>query len=305
MDPTLPRPPSPWIAVFLGLICNGLGHVYSRRIALGLGIFGAWLLLGVAWAFGLRGGLRPALAGLITMLLFGLVQAVHAGVAARRSRDLPRRWLSRPVGLTVLFLAATGVNWAWRPLMRAAVVQTWVMPSGGMLPTLEIGDYFVSVPGMRIDRGAIVLYQHEGGGRSESPYVHRVVAIAGDTVEVRDGRLVLNGAAVPGEELSGNCTYFTRFDNEWRGEPCRARTETIGEVTYRILCAPDRPCGDVPFQRVPPGHVFLLGDHRDNAADSRVFGPVRERAILGRARWALFSWGPEGLRNERSGIELR
>ena len=50
---------------------------------------------------------------------------------------------------------------------------------------------------------------------------------------------------------------------------------------------------------MPPGTVFLVGDHRDHSADSRVFGPVPVDRVKGRAWVALFSWGPNGLRTDR------
>lgn len=179
------------------------------------------------------------------------------------------------------------------------------MSTGSMLPGLQVGDLVVAVPKARIERGAVVVHSAPRGARSGEPGLKRVVAIGGDTVAVRDGRLFLNGTAAPGETLRGECTYSTvRLGGEWREEACRQRAETLGGVTYRIVCAPEAPCGDFPSQEVPPGHVFLLGDHRDSSADSRYFGPIPEASILGRVRWVSLSFGPDGLRGERFGTEI-
>jgi signal peptidase I len=307
MEPTARSPRRPWLAVLLGLLCNGLGHVYAGRVLLGLGVYAVWLAVATGFAFGLASGPVRAAGALGATVLYWLGQAIHAGSIARRTREVDRHWLSRSLGLLLLYVMATGVNIAARPVLNAFVVQTYVLPTASMVPTLEIGDLIVAAPRGNIERGAVVVHAAQPGSRSRDPLVKRVVAVAGDTVEVRDGRLVLNGSALAGEELPGACTYFAirQPRGEWLEQPCRARAETLGEVAYRTYCAPDQPCGDYGPERVPEGHVFVLGDHRDASADSRVYGPIPESSILGRVRWIYFSMGPEGMRRERIGLEVR
>jgi len=107
--------------------------------------------------------------------------------------------------------------------------------------------------------------------------------------------------------LLGLCAVLLSLRyREWRLEDCAVRTETLGDVTYRIACTPDSPCGeDVPPTRVPPGMFFVLGDRRDHSVDSRYYGPVPEADLLGRVRWVYFSIGPGGVRWERIGERVR
>jgi signal peptidase I len=211
-------------------------------------------------------------------------------------------------GWTLTILAVL----AFRTFLYEAVY----IPSGSMLPTLQIGDYVVVEKwayGARLPftrtaqvqwstpaRGDIVVLLNPNGGRAEDDLIKRVVAVAGDTVEIRDGHLVVNGEPVPRQPQPGPCTYWNEPDKgRWVEEPCADFVERLGDHVFHTHCSPDRPCGDVVAQKVPEGTVFLAGDHRDRSADSRVFGPVPVGRVKGRARIALVSWGPTGLRWDR------
>ncbi len=199
---------------------------------------------------------------------------------------------------------------------RTFLYEAVYIPSGSMIPTLQIGDYVIvekwaygarlpftesaqllwSTPG----RGDIVVLLAPPGNPRGDDLIKRVVAVAGDKVEIRDGALILNGKPVPRRRLEGDCTYWNRPEGgSWREEPCVSFEEKLDDHRYRSYCTPFVPCGDVPEQIVPPGTVWLAGDHRDHSADSRVFGPVPVGRIKGRAWVALVSWGPDGPRWNR------
>ena len=201
---------------------------------------------------------------------------------------------------------------AFRTLLYEAVY----IPSGSMIPTLQIGDYVIVEKwayGARLPftesaqatwatpkRGDIVVLLAPPGNPRNDDLIKRVVAVAGDKVEIRDGALVLNDEPVPRRRIDGPCTYWNKLEGgPWREEPCVAFEERLGTHTYRSYCTPYLPCGDVPPSTVPPGMVWLAGDHRDHSADSRVFGPVPVGRVKGRARMALASWGPDGPRWDR------
>jgi signal peptidase I len=211
-------------------------------------------------------------------------------------------------GWTITILAVL----AFRTFLFEAVY----IPSGSMIPTLLIGDYVIVEKwayGARLpftptaqatwstpERGDIVVLLAPPNNVRDDDLIKRVVAVGGDTVEIKDGGLVVNETPVPRERIPGVCTYWNKSEaGAWREMPCVAHEETLGTHKYRSYCAPYMPCGDVPPEVVPPGHVWLAGDHRDQSADSRVFGPVPVGRVKGRAWMALASWGPDGLRWDR------
>jgi signal peptidase I len=199
---------------------------------------------------------------------------------------------------------------------RTFLYEAVYIPSGSMIPTLQIGDYVVVEKwayGARLpytesaqatwatpQRGDIVVLLAPPGNPRSDDLIKRVVAVAGDTVEILDGALVLNGQPVPRHRVEGPCTYWNKIEGgPWREEPCAAFRERLGTHEYGSYCTPYLPCGDVPPSTVPPGTVWLAGDHRDHSADSRVFGPVPVGRVKGRAWMALVSWGPDGPRWDR------
>ena len=201
---------------------------------------------------------------------------------------------------------------AFRTLLYEAVF----IPSGSMIPTLLIGDYVIVEKwayGARLPftstaqatwstpkRGDIVVLLAPPGNPRDDDLIKRVVGVGGDTVEIRDGHLVVNGTPAPRERIAGPCTYQNKPENgEWHEEPCVDFVEQLDGHRYHAYCTPWLPCGDVEAQKVPPGTVWLAGDHRDHSADSRVFGPVPVGRIKGRAWMALASWGPRGVRWDR------
>jgi len=223
---------------------------------------------------------------------------------------LDRDTLKREIkGWTITILAVL----AFRTFLYEAVY----IPSGSMIPTLQIGDYVVVEKwayGARLpftdtaqatwsspQRGDIVVLLAPAGNPRGDDLIKRVVAVAGDSVELRDGALVLDGKPVPRHKVDGPCSYWNRPDGgSWREHTCQAFEELLGSHRYLSICAPATHCGDdLPPTVVPPGHVWLAGDHRDQSADSRYFGPVPVGRIKGRAWVALVSWGPDGPRWNR------
>lgn len=124
--------------------------------------------------------------------------------------------------------------------------------------------------------------------------VKRVVALPGDTIALEDDELVRNGELAPSEDV-GRCEMGSGA-NQVR---CRWYETTLATSTFRTSAA--HASMDQPELKVPPGHVFVMGDHRDQSNDSRnpAVGPVPISRIKGKALAIYWSGGPENDRMSR------
>ena len=210
-------------------------------------------------------------------------------------------------------------------LLRAFVVEAFKIPSPSMFPTLEVGDHiFVNkfIYGLRVPlanyiripmskskfvnwgavkRGEVIVFVYP---KDESKdFIKRVVAIGGDTVAMRNDVIYVNGKPVNRRKLPGPCSYLPR-DEEGRvaGEPipCVAYEEEQSEIRYRALHNLNSPPMFHRAEKVPKGHVFVMGDNRENSHDSRYWGTVPYSHIKGRAMIIWWSSGdPDGVRWHR------
>lgn len=141
-------------------------------------------------------------------------------------------------------------------LIRSFLFQPYRVQMGSMLPTLKENDLIiVNKLTYRFNepkRGDIVVFRPPNG--SNVFYVKRIVAIPGETVEVKNGELMINGVPLKEEYVS---------------------IATPGVFGPRTLSV---------------GEYFVMGDHRNNSLDSREFGPIHKEAIVGKA--ALILWPP-------------
>ena len=144
---------------------------------------------------------------------------------------------------------------------RIFLYEAVYIPSGSMIPTLQIGDYVIVEKwayGARIPftptaqatwrnprRGDIVVLLAPPGNPRDDDLIKRVVGTEGDVVGIRDGHLVINGEPVPRERVPGTCTYEDKTeDGVWHVEPCADFVERLGTRVYHTYCTPHRPCGD-------------------------------------------------------------
>ncbi|MBR7897219.1 signal peptidase I [Burkholderia multivorans] len=196
-------------------------------------------------------------------------------------------------------------------VVRSFIVEPFKIPSGSMVPTLLVGDfilvnkfeYGLRMPikntkitqGSPLARGDVVVFRYP---KDESvDYIKRVIGLPGDTVAYQDKQLTINGQPVPETPLPDY------FDDE-RQNYAKQFEETIGNKKNAILNNPAVPpfvmgAYDYPYRdnctynsrgvicKVPPGHYFMMGDNRDNSADSRYWGFVPDKNIVGRA---FFIW---------------
>ena len=221
---------------------------------------------------------------------------------------------------------------AWA--LRSLIIQPFDIPSGSMLPTLYIGDYLVvakwpygysrySFPfgfppfGGRIlgqlpRRGDVVVFRHP---TKNADLIKRVIGLPGDTVALSNGQVILNGKPIARKPLRPVEIPVSA------NSPCRivppaipttvvvsgrayclihAYLETLpGGPSYTVLDEVQQgPADDFAPVRVPPGHVFLMGDNRDDSLDSRFpasvggIGMVPTEQLIGRA--LVTFWSTDG-----------
>ncbi len=181
--------------------------------------------------------------------------------------------------------------------IRTFVVQAFKIPSGSMLPTLKIGDHILVnkfIYGIRIPligkrlvkfsnpkRGDVIVFVYPVDHAKD--FIKRVVAVGGDTIEVRNKQLFVNGEQVPDPCACFQLGPSGRLDGQ--GWVCGAKgAEAAAEAG---LFRQGDNFGPVT---VPPGHLFVMGDNRDRSYDSRFWGPVSLDKVKGKAFLIYWSW---------------
>jgi signal peptidase I len=200
-------------------------------------------------------------------------------------------------------------------VVRSFVVEPFKIPSGSMVPTLLVGDfilvnkfdYGIRLPitntkvteGRPLQRGDVVVFRYP---KDESvDYIKRVIGLPGDVVSYEDKQLTINGKPVPETPLPDY------FDEERIGYAKQFEEDLDGRKN-RILNNPAVPpfivgAEDFPYRdnckydargvtcKVPPGNYFMMGDNRDNSADSRYWGFVPDKNIVGKAFLVWMNFG--------------
>jgi len=202
-------------------------------------------------------------------------------------------------------------------LFRTAIADYNPIPSGSMRPSLLEGDvvlvnrvaYDLKVPLTDISlaqmgepgRGDIVVFYSP---KDATRMIKRLVALPGDTVEMRNGVLIINGEAA---QYSDGVQVQEPIDGQSVLPALRLR-EHLGARDNVVQWLPTVPSlRSMPAFRVPEGHYWMMGDNRDNSADSRYIGPVPRHLLVGRAHHLVLSvafkanWLP---RWERFGMPL-
>jgi len=236
---------------------------------------------------------------------FALADALYFS-KQRRKTDKEPWWIEYPKSFFPVILIVF--------LLRSFLVEPFKIPSGSMVPTLVVGDFILVnkfAYGIRIplinkkiigigepSRGDVMVFRFPED--TSLDYIKRVVGIPGDRVVYANKKLFINGVEQPQKRIADylhpeRIHYSTQF------------LEKLGEVEHALLVEEDTPSA-IPFSKafpfrencnynsegmactVPPGHYFMMGDNRDNSADSRVWGFVPDGNIVGKAFFIWFNF---------------
>jgi signal peptidase I len=237
----------------------------------------------------------------------GISQVDDSAAEARSRLIMQPWWLDWTAGLFPVIVAVF--------LLRSFLFEPFKIPSGSMIPTLLINDlilvnkfhYGVRLPVINTkifennspQRGDVMVFRYPP--KPSLDYIKRVVGVPGDEVAYLNKTLTVNGKPWPKTALpdffDGDSMRYSKQFNE-----------NNGSKTYRLLNDEDRPAfvpgaEDFPFKqncryssqgvvcKVPEGHYFMMGDNRDNSLDSRFWGFVPEKNIVGKAFFVWMNFG--------------
>jgi signal peptidase I len=234
-------------------------------------------------------GIKRGLQGRNGDDLEGVTAAMEQGLAQRDLAVVRRQLLvldalvdelvkRPPKSTTREFVESIGAAVLIALALRAFVVEAFKIPTSSMYPTLEIGDHiFVNkfIYGVRIPWTMTKLFELRGPKRGDvivfiypcdpdRDYIKRVVALAGDSVEVRCNVVYVNGVAVPSVLEDPDCTYRDRVEStgEWYTKRCSLYAETVDGNVYRTFHDSDRPDRERRLGTLTSGdsHDFPLHD---------------------------------------------
>ncbi len=233
------------------------------------------------------------------------IKQVDGDIAEAKTRLLMQPWwLDWTAGLFPVIIAVF--------FLRSFLVEPFKIPSGSMIPTLLVGDlilvnkftYGLRLPvlntkiteGIPPKRGDVMVFRYPPNPSLD--YIKRVVGVPGDQVDYLNKRLMINGQPLSTVSVPD---FVDRVENRLY----KQFEEQLGDQKHKIIFYDDRPSGVFPelsgFERksactysvqgvsckVPEGYYFMMGDNRDNSTDSRYWGFVPEKNIVGKA---FFVW---------------
>lgn len=200
-------------------------------------------------------------------------------------------------------------------ILRIFVIQAFRIPTGSMKDTLLIGDFllvnkfiygvrtpdriplvdikipYFRLPAIREPRpGDIIVFKYPKDEKLD--YIKRCIALAGQTVEIRDGTVYIDGKA-EGESKFLKNAYDSEEQGGQRVDYYQITKDNGKKYTIRYWEAENRSNRNFGPIKVPQGHLFVMGDNRDNSSDSRFWGFLPRENVVGQALIIYFSWDRE------------
>ena len=285
----------PFYALLLSLGATGLGHIYCGRLEKGLVLFFISFLFTPVIVFSVKNvtstfTLILLLASIFITFLVFLYALIDSWLLAKRIGDKFKISSYNKWYIYLLFILVSFSH----PISREIVIrdhflQAFKTPSGSMLPSILVNDYILLNKSIYLRQkpqiGDIVIFIFPND-RSKD-FIKRIVALPGDSVEMKNNVLYINDIALNYQEI--DTQDLSEIKRQVNGQ---VLTETNRDVAYKIMLI-GAPTQNYPKTIIPDGHCFVLGDNRNNSFDSRYFGPVPLTDVKGRVDYIYYpaeSW---------------
>lgn len=297
-----------WLAVVLSIVMPGVGHVYCGKLTRGLA-FGLLYGLAIPVVLGVLAYASSASTVVFRFLMiaatFGVViaAALDASRLARRTRpDYQPGAYNHAAVYVLIGLMIQGSSVGYALHVRSSLFEAFRVPAASEYPNIVPDDRILAnkTAYRKADPevGDVVLFRPP----TESwriHYIKRIVALGGETVEIKDGVLYVNDKPLPRRQIGSRSTQIRGQDGSAQTLSGEVFAETNGSETYKIFLttAPPKTAKDFPKTTVPPHHCFVLGDNRNYSLDSRHFGPIPYAAIEARVDyiyWPVDTWARFG-----------
>lgn len=286
-----PWKPKRWLATLLSLFLGCIGMLYLGKGKLYL-IYTLATLLMFAAAFLSFNLPLIDLLSLLSLAAFGIniVGAIHTYKLCTNFQEGTRRlWYSHWWGIVGIYLMIIIPIF----LFRSFFYEPFHIPSMAMAPNYVRGDYIVisklgygnygsfgfnfihTTPTKKIQRGDVIVFSYPPNPKID--YIKRVIGLPGDIVSYKSKQLFINNQTMPLKAVGDYQQFheqfgvldFKEFEESWDG------------IAWQVINFPELPPKDFEAT-VPPNSYFVMGDNRDNSADSRIWGTVPAQNIKGK-----------------------
>ena len=258
------------LAIVLSLAAPGAGHFLMGRFRRGVAWALGLIVLGLTLLFTIPVSLATFVLGVVIVLVGRVATAIDTARLAPTRPSWGMVLVAWGALLVFSVLFSLLVDEPLRAYYKAHYARAFTIPSGGMEPTLLVGDYILtdnSVYRSRTpQRGDIVVFKYPQDEKRE--FIKRIVALPGEQVLIRGHQVYVNGNPLQEPYIKANAVV--------RADP--------GSCGYAYGCEPTV---------VPPDSYFVVGDNRDNSQDSRYWGFVKREKVIGRAFAIYWSWDGE------------
>ena len=294
----------PWVALALSFLASGVGHIYCGRIAKGLVLYSARLLLPMLCV--IAAFAPPSNGVLLALILFPaaatvityLYAPIDAWLIAKRTDpDYKLKaynrsgwyWLLVTMQLACFFALILGT--------RQYAYEAFVIPTRSMSPNLLVGDRIL-VNKRRLDdgfpeRGDVVVFRTPPSEQGRN-WIKRVIGVAGDQVVIKGREIEVNGTPLERERARKESTTQIGVEGDVQHELNAGRRYLISFTDDSV----DESAKDVISVTVPARSIFVLGDNRDRSRDSRHIGSINVDDVIGYVDYIYYpaeSWRRFGL----------